>query len=323
MRNVAILMGGDSSEYEISLKSAQVVYNHLDKTKYNPYLISVKGTDWTCNIDGNLYRVNRHDFSIETMHAKIQFDTAFIAIHGTPGENGPLQGYFDLLKIPYTTCGQFQAALTFNKAMCNTVLKQLGFACGKSVFVHQGKSYDAEAIANEIGFPCFVKPSEAGSSYGVSKVKTIEDLPKAIESAWEHSKVVIIESFLEGREITCGVHNFNGEPEALPLTEIITKNEFFDFQAKYQGASEEITPAQVDEETKLRIQNTAKDIFVALEMNAICRVDFMVNPNGTPYVIEINTVPGLSEESLIPQMAREAGYSLQEFFGMWVEHSLK
>lgn len=323
MKRIAIVMGGDSAEYAISLKSANVVYRHLDRNQFEPYLIGIRGSDWTCEIDGNLYRVNRHDFSIQTMDTKITFDGIFIAIHGTPGENGILQGYFDLIELPYSTCSALQAALTFNKVLTNDVLANRGFNCARSIVLHEGDSVTQEAVNDKLGFPCFVKPAEAGSSFGVSKVNGPEELEPAIQEAFKHHHTLLIESFLEGREITCGVHNLNGEVEALPLTEIITENEFFDYKAKYEGASKEITPAEVDQETTLRIQEVAKEVYVTLGMNAVCRVDFMVNSSGVPFIIEINTVPGLSEASIIPQMAQAAGYSLQEFFTLWTKHMFK
>ncbi len=323
MKRIAIVMGGDSAEYAISLKSANVVYQHLDRNDFEPYLIGIRGSDWTCEINGNLYRVNRHDFSIQTMNTKITFDGVFIAIHGTPGENGILQGYFDLIELPYATCGALQAALTFNKVLTNDVLINRGFNCARSIVLHKGDEVSKTEVVEQLGLPCFVKPAEAGSSFGVSKVNQIEELESAIEEAFKHHHTVLIETMLKGREITCGVHNLNGTVEALPLTEIITENEFFDFKAKYEGASKEITPAKIDAETTLHIQEVAKAVYITLGMDAVCRVDFMVNDKGIPFIIEINTVPGLSEASIVPQMAQAAGYPLQDFFTNWTKHMFK
>jgi D-alanine-D-alanine ligase len=320
MKRVAIVMGGDSAEYDISLKSAQVVFQHLDRTQFEPHLVSIRGKDWTCEIDGNLYRINKHDFSIQTIQHKLTFDGVFIAIHGTPGENGLLQAYFDLIGLPYSTAGQLQLALTFDKAMCNAVLAQRGFDCGQALVFDKGDAISKDVVSNTIGYPCFVKPTEAGSSFGVSKVHSEAELDKAIAYAFEHHHRIMIESFLEGREVTCAVHNFKGELEALPLTEIITSHDFFDYEAKYEGASQEITPAELDEVTTQRVQDVSKQIYKALGMDGVFRVDFMLNPNGTPYVIEVNTVPGLSEASLVPQMAHAAGYTLADFFTQWTKH---
>ncbi len=319
---VAVLMGGDSAEYAVSIKSGGVVFKHLNREYFEPYLITVRGSDWTCDLDGELYRINKDDFSLETRMGKIHFDVAFIAIHGTPGENGLLQAYFDLLKIPYTTCGHFQSALTFNKAVTNALLRQYGVRVADSFTVSKGQDIEGEKIIQKLGLPCFVKPSEAGSSFGVSKVKTEAELLPAIEKALEHDQLAICEAFVNGTEVTCGVWNFNGELKALPITEIVSKNEFFDYAAKYQGDSEEITPARLSDELTELVSETAKKVYTLLRLDAVCRVDFIVE-NNLPYVIEVNTVPGLSEESIIPQQARAAGYSLSDLFGMWVKHALK
>jgi len=319
MKRIAIVMGGDSAEYAISLQSAQVVFKHLDRSQFEPHLVSIKGQDWTCEIDGNLYRINKHDFSIQTIQHKLTFDGVFIAIHGTPGENGVLQAYFELIGQPYSTASQLQMALTFDKAMCNAVLAQRGFNCGQALIYDKGDTIDHALITERIGYPCFVKPTEAGSSFGVSKVHSEDELAQAIAGAFEHHHRIMIESFLEGREVTCAVHNFNGDLEALPLTEIITAHDFFDYEAKYEGASQEITPAELDAETTLQVQEVSKQIYKTLGMDGVFRVDFMLNPNGTPYVIEVNTVPGLSEASIVPQMAEAAGYTLADFFTKWTK----
>ncbi|MDR9487677.1 D-alanine--D-alanine ligase [Salibacter sp.] len=321
-KNIAVAMGGDSSEYEVSLKSANVVASNIDTDLYNVYKIMVRGKEWYCEKDDHQYPVNKDDFSIDINGNKINFDGVFIAIHGSPGENGLLQGYFDLLEIPYSSCLTFQSALTFNKAMCSSLLRHYGVVMAKAKYLKRSQQIDFSEIVDLVGLPCFVKPNEAGSSFGITKVKTADELLPAIEYAFEFDKTVIVEEFIEGREITCGVHNIEGQIKSLPLTEIISENEFFDYEAKYHGASNEITPAKVNDEIERKVSGISKLIFETLDLRGVCRVDFIVKDNQ-PYFIEVNTVPGLSEASLVPQQVTAAGYSLKSFFNSWVEFSLQ
>lgn len=320
-KNIAILAGGDSAEYGISIKSANVVAENLAAT-FNTFIIIIQGAHWFYQEGGKEYNINKSDFSLTRDEKTIHFDLAFIAIHGTPGEDGKLQGYFDMLGIRYSASNQLASALSFNKGVCNDYLKQQGIKCAESVQLFEGKPYNASAIIAQLGLPCFVKPNKAGSSYGVSKVKKEDELAHAISEAFTHDDQVMIESFLDGREVTCGVNNFNGEPTAMPVTEIITTNEFFDFEAKYKGESQEITPAQLPIETTKKVQAAATHIFQLLGLNAVARVDFIIQ-NGEPFMIEANTVPGLSSASLIPQQAVAMGYTLPEFFTAWVNYCLK
>ncbi len=320
-RTIAIIAGGDSSEIVISLKTAEVVFSHLDKTLYDCYMLKVIGKEWTAEIEGKTYRVDKNDFSILTPDVRIQFDCACIAIHGTPGEDGKLQGYFDLLKIPYTTPSLLNSAVTFSKWYCTTLLKQLGIRCANSVLLRQGMNYDESAIGKKLGFPCFVKPNNAGSSFGISKVKEQAALAPAIQKAFGEDHEVLIESAMVGREVTCGVLNYKGKVIALPITEIVSQNEFFDFEAKYKGASQEITPAQIDAAIAAEVQQTVIEIYHQFNMTDIIRVDFILEEAG-PSVIEINTVPGLTEGSLIPQQAIAAGISLTELFGNSIEQAI-
>jgi len=320
-RTIAVIAGGDSSEIVISLKSAQVVYSHLDKSLYDCYLIKIVGKEWTTEIGDKTYRVDKNDFSILTNDGRIQFDCAFIAIHGTPGEDGKLQGYFDLLQIPYTTPSLLNTAVTFSKWYCNTLLKQLGIRCANSVLLRNGMSYDENAIGEKLGFPCFVKPNNAGSSFGISKVKQQSELEPAIQKAFGEDHEVLIESAMVGREVTCGVLNYKGKVMALPITEIVSQNEFFDFEAKYNGASQEITPAQIDEAITTEVQKTVVEIYQQFNMTGVIRIDFILQEAG-PSVIEINTVPGLTEGSLIPQQAIAAGISLEDLFGNAIERAI-
>lgn len=319
-KNIAIVAGGDSSEFSVSLKSASVVEANL-KHQFNTFLITVKGADWTYTVYGKTHTIDKDDFSLTIDSKKITFDLAFIAIHGTPGENGKLQGYFDMLGIKYSSSNVLASAISFNKGVCNDYLKNHEINVAKSIQLFKGIDYDSNKIITQLGLPCFVKPNQAGSSYGVSKVRQPNELPDAIKDAFIHDKQVLIESFLDGREVTCGVHNFKGQITAMPITEIITENDFFDFEAKYKGESQEITPANIPTETTEKIQNATKKVFQLLNLNGVARVDFIIQ-NGEPFMIEANTVPGLSSESLIPQQAKAMGYTLPDFFKAWVDHCL-
>ena len=320
-KNIAILAGGDSSEFGISLKSASLVEQNL-KDKYHTYLIEIKGGDWTHTTNGAKFNIDKNDFSLTMNENRIEFDLAFIAIHGTPGEDGKLQGYFDMLGVKHSSSNVLSSALGFNKGVCNDYLKNHGIKVAKSVQLFEDIEFNEHHIITELGLPCFVKPNQAGSSYGVSKVLKESELLAAINEAFKHDKQVLVESFLDGIEVTCGVHNFNGALTAMPITEIITENDFFDFEAKYQGESNEITPADLSTEIAQKIQDASKKVYQILGLNGVARVDFIIQ-NGEPFMIEANTVPGLSSESIIPQQARAMGYTLPDFFEAWVEHSLK
>lgn len=313
IKNIAILAGGHSSEEVISLKSASVVKKHLDTSMYNATIVKITPEEW---VTEHGYSIDKNDFSYLNEHKeKVTFDGVFMAIHGTPGEDGKLQAYFDLIGIPYNTCNQLAAALTFNKWTCTTLLKQIGFNAAGSVVIRNSDGYNLNEILKTVGIPCFVKPNNGGSSFGISLVKEEGKLEQAIKHALNEDDEVIIESFMEGREVTCGVYRLNGETKALPATEIVSDNEFFDYEAKYEGQSNEITPAPIPEDLYAEIQKTTIKIYDALNLNGICRIDYILK-NDIPHVIEVNTVPGLSEESIIPQQIKAAGYSLQDFFSM-------
>ena len=319
-KNIAILAGGNSSEFSVSLKSASIVEANL-KNIYNTFLIILEGDVWTYSENGKSFSVDKNDFSLTINSEKIIFDLAFIAIHGTPGEDGKLQGYFDMLGIKHSSSSVLASSISFNKGVCNDYLKNHQINVAKSVQLFKGIDYNSSFILDTVKLPCFVKPNQAGSSYGVSKVNIPEELSPAITEAFRHDKQVLIESFLDGREVTCGVHNFNGLITAMPITEIITENEFFDFEAKYKGESVEITPAKLPLETKAKIEEATKKVFQLLNLNGVARVDFIIQ-NGEPFMIEVNTVPGLSAESLIPQQAVAMGFTLPDFFKAWVDHCL-
>lgn len=316
-KKIAIVYGGYSSEEEISLKSGKVVFNNLPKN-FTPYLVRINNDGWFLERNGVNIPINKSDFSVDVDGQKLIFDCVFIAIHGTPGEDGKLQAYFDMVGMPYASSNALACAITFNKWTCNTILKQHGFNCAESVVLRNKDHYKVDDIMEKISFPCFVKPNNGGSSFGISKVKESNELVPAIEKAFLEGSEVIIENFLKGTEVTCGVIQINGSFIDVPLTEIVSENEFFDYEAKYKGESQEITPARISEELTAEIKATAREVFKLLNLRGMARIDFMIKEN-TPYIIEVNTVPGLSEESIVPQMIRGAGKTLTEVFGGLVE----
>ncbi|MBC5841092.1 D-alanine--D-alanine ligase [Flavobacterium sp. F-380] len=321
MKNIAIIMGGYSSEYKISLISGNVVYNNLDKSKYNGFRIHIFEEKWVY-VDGNdaEFPIDKNDFSTTVNGEKVNFDCVFNAIHGTPGEDGLMQAYFELLKIPHTSCGYYQAALTFNKRDLLSVLKPYGIKTAISYYLNKGDVIDTAEITAKVGMPCFVKPNKAGSSFGISKVKTEAELPIAIAMAYKEDDEIIIESFLDGTEVSVGVINYKGEIVVLPITEIVSENDFFDYEAKYQGKSQEITPARISDEMTKKVAVIAKRAYEVLKMKGFSRSEFIL-VNGEPHMLEMNTIPGLTTESLIPQQAAAAGISLEDLFTNAIELS--
>lgn len=317
---VAVAAGGDSAEEEISLKSAQTVLDNIDQLKYKPILVVMKNGVWEAKLAGHSFNVDKNDFSFELDGNHIKFDYVFIAIHGTPGEDGKLQAYFDLLKIPYSSPNHIGSTLTFNKWYCNTLLNQLGYNTAKSKYLRLGEKVNHDEIIETFGLPCFVKPCSAGSSYGVSKVKTKDNLEYAILEAFRYDKEIMIEEGLPGKEVTCGVFRKNGNIITMPITQIIPKGEFFDYAAKYNGNSLEITPARIEEKYYTEIQNTSSEIYEKLDLRGVIRVDYML-VEDKPYVIEINAVPGLSPASLVPQQAAAMNLSLKDFFTAIIEET--
>lgn len=323
MKNVAIIMGGYSSEYKISLTSGNVVYQNLDTSKYNLYRIHILKDKWVY-VDENdaEFPIDKNDFSTTVNGKKTTFDVVFNAIHGTPGEDGLLQAYFELLNIPQTSCDYYQAALTFNKRDLLSVLKPYGIKTATSYYLNLGDPINETEILKIVGLPCFVKPNKSGSSFGISKVKTAEEFLPAIENAYKEDNEIIIESFLDGTEVSVGVINFKGETKVLPITEIVSENDFFDYEAKYLGKSQEITPARISEELKIKAEAVAKKAYEVLKMKGFSRSEFII-VNGEPHMLEMNTVPGLTTESILPQQAREAGISLPELFENAITLALK
>ncbi len=322
-KNIAIIMGGYSSEYGISMKSGNVVNKYLNPEKYNAFRIIISKEKWFyLDKDNSEFPVDRGDFSISLNGQKIQFDCIFNAIHGTPGEDGLMQAYFELLGIPHTSCNHYESALTFNKRDLLSTLKPYAIPCAISYHLNKGQEVDEDAIIKKVGLPCFVKANRAGSSYGVSKVYQKEELHSAIESAFKEDDQVIIESFLEGTEVSVGVITFKGEVMVLPITEIISENDFFDFEAKYQGKSQEITPARINEAQEKNVRKLAEFIYRTLGLKGYTRSEFIFI-GDVPHLLEVNTTPGLTEESLLPQQARTAGISLEELFDSAIEEALR
>lgn len=322
-KNIAIIMGGYSSEYEISLKSGQVVYESLDREKYNLHRIHIFKNKWVFVNDlDEEFLIDKNDFSVRVNETKINFDCVFNAIHGSPGEDGFMQGYFELLSIPHTSCNMYQAALTFNKRDCLSALKPYGIKTAESYFVNLGDVIDEEAIVAKVGLPCFVKANRAGSSFGITKVYKKEELQNALDVAFKEDEEVIIESFLDGVEVSVGVITYKGEIKVLPITEIVTENDFFDYKAKYLGQSQEITPARIDEHQAEKVRSLAKKVYEVLRLEGFSRSEYIFK-DGEPHLIEVNTVPGLTEASIFPQQAAEAGISLSDLFENAIEEAFK
>lgn len=321
-KNIAIVMGGYSSEAEISLKSGEVVYNSLDSNKYSLFRVHILKEKWVVLDNDKEYQVNKHDFSFTIDNQLIHFDCIFNAIHGAPGENGALIAYFDLLGIKHTSAPFYQMALTFNKRDTLSVVKQYGIPTANSFFIHQRDEIVPDHIINTVGLPCFVKPNRAGSSFGISKVYKEENLITAIKKAFEEDDEIIIESFLDGKEVSVGVIEYKSKLLVLPITEIVSENDFFDYEAKYLGKSQEITPARISDAEKELVERQAMKVYQILNMRGFSRSEFII-VDGVPYFLEINTVPGMTEESLLPQQAKEASISLSELFDNAIQQALK
>lgn len=321
--NIAVIMGGYSSEYGISIISGNVVFNHIDTHKYNPYKVIITKEKWIV-LDNNSqeFEINKNDFSATIHQKKIKFDCVFNVIHGTPGEDGKILGYFEMLDIPHTSAPSYQMALTFNKRDCLSVLRKHGIQTAKSLYFNKGESINTKNIVDELGLPCFVKPNNAGSSFGISKVNTVAEFQKAFEKAFAEDTEILIEAFLDGTEVSIGVINYQGEIIPLPATEIVSENDFFDYEAKYEGKSEEITPARISDIQLKNLHTEALKAYKALNMSGFSRSEFIFI-GDIPYFLEMNTVPGMTTESLLPQQAKEAGIPLINLLSNAIEMALK
>lgn len=316
MKNVGIIAGGFSSEYKISVLSATNIKDNFPKS-FNAYLVLMDKLGWKVQLDnGNTISLDISDFSFIIEGKKIKIDVAIIYIHGDPGENGKIQAYLEMIDIPYINSGPLASQLSFDKWYCNQFLKGFGFKVADSIYLKSATDpIDGKAIIERLGLPLFVKPCDSGSSYGISRVNKMEDLKPAIEGAFKEGRTVVLERFLEGTEVTCGAYRNRVGLQALPLVEIVSENEFFDYQAKYEGLSQEITPARISDELTLEVQRITKEVYNLLKLRSIARVDFMIE-NDTPYIIEVNTTPGFSGESLVPKMVKQAGKTVEQ---LWQE----
>jgi len=321
MKNIAIVCGGNSGEYEISIKSAAMVAQHLNREKYKGYLVVVKGTDWFWEDEnGRRHRINKDDFSLISDGKKVVFDGVFNAIHGTPGEDGKLQGYLDMLKIPYTSCNTATSALSFDKFLCNRFVNSYGIQTPQSLSLLRGEAVNEAEIIKTLGLPVFVKPAQSGSSVGVSKATNAPELEEAINLAWETDERVIIEEAINGREIACGMIKKGNELLVFPLTEIVSKKDFFDYEAKYTaGMAHEITPADINTEAETDIKTLSSFLYRQMNCKGFVRFDYILTPDNL-YFLEVNSIPGISEASIIPQQAVAYGMSMGEFFDIAVDN---
>jgi D-alanine-D-alanine ligase len=323
-KNVAVVMGGFSDEYKVSLKSGQLIYDSLDRDLYNVYKVVVLKEEWYfLNENEEKLPINKGDFSVTLSDGAIlKFDVCFNIIHGAPGENGELQGYWNAIGQKYTGCDFYKSALTFNKKDTLAVLAKYGIPSAKSFYLRKGENINEDKIVEELGLPLFVKPNQSGSSLGISKVKAKSELAAAIEFAFKEDDEILIESFLKGMEVSVGVIDYKGETIVLGITEIVPHKEFFDYEAKYEGASEEITPARLDEETRYKVEKIAKNAYESLGMSGFSRSEYIIM-DGTPYMLEMNTNPGFSPASILPQQAKIYGISIKDLCGNEVEKALK
>lgn len=320
-RNIAVIAGGNSSEREVSLRSANTVLEHLDKELYNPYLVEIKGNSMTVITNGTNTPVDLNDFSFSKDGEKVKFEYAYIIIHGTPGENGILEGYLKMLDIPHSTCGVLASALTFNKFMLNQFLKSFGIRIADSIMLRKGDTITAANVVEKIGLPCFIKPSDGGSSFGTTKVKEPEQIEEAIAAAFNESDEIMIEQFMQGTEVTNGYYKTKQREVMLPVTEVVPKRDFFDYEAKYNGAVEEITPARIPDELRDRIQMLTAAIYKIVGCNGIIRNDYIITEDNKINLLEINTIPGMTETSFIPQQIRAAGMTVKEVLTEIIENS--
>jgi len=324
LKNIAIVSGGNSGEYEISIRGAEVISKEIDRKKFIPYIINLRGSE--CNyIDnkGQKHKIDFNDFSLIIDGKKIIFDAIFNIIHGTPGEDGRLQGYFDLIRKPYTSCDLVTSAITFNKNYCNKIVSTFGVYTAKSVYLRYYYANAVDDILAQLSLPVFVKPNLGGSSVGISKVKKREELDNALKIAFKESSEVLVEEFIQGTEITCGVLRINNKITALPITEIVSHKEFFDYEAKYTvGMSDEITPARISKTESDLCSEISVMLFEKLNCKGVIRIDYILKDN-IPYFLEINTIPGMTAQSIVPQQAKVYGIELKELISLLIEECIK
>lgn len=321
-RTIAIIAGGDSSEYEVSMNSAKGIYSFIDKEKYNLYLVELTRQKWEAILtDGSRTPINKNDFSFMENGVKVKPDFAYITIHGTPGENGILQGYFELLGIPYSTCDVLVSALTFSKFTLNQYLKSFGIRVAESMLVNKQHEVSEDLIIEKIGLPCFIKPNASGSSFGVTKVKTREQIRPALQAAFEESDDVMIEAFMDGIELANGCYKTKEKSVILPITEVVSQNEFFDYNAKYKGEVTEITPARLSPELTDRVQKLSSAIYDILKCKGIVRIDYIITEGEKINMLEVNTTPGMTATSFIPQQVRAAGLDIKEVMTDIIENA--
>jgi len=321
---VVLFMGGDSGEYEVSIASSSQIKNYLDPEKFEVYPVLIREGKWNfTDENGTQIPFDRNNHCLLVAGETVKFDCAFIAIHGTPGEDGKLQGYLDMAGIPYTTCDVTTSALTFNKYFCNDLAKQYGVKVANTVILRHSETWNPESLVQEVGLPCFIKPNKAGSSVGVSKVYDLAGIEVAINKAFAEDDEVLVQQFIKGREMACGVFTLKGNIQVLPVTEVISKNDFFDYQAKYtEGLASEITPAPITEEQSAECKQLTEYMYRKFNCKGVVRFDYFLTDNEW-WFLEVNTVPGFSAESIIPKQAKAAGFELRYFFGSLIEEALR
>lgn len=322
-KNVVVIAGGNSSEYEVSIRSGNHIFEEIDGERYNKYLMVLHQRDWQVEVDGQIYPVDKNDFSIECKGEKIAFDFAYVTIHGNPGENGMLQGYLDMMGVPYSTCSTLCEAVTFDKYTCTNYLRGFGIHTTNPVMLTRGQAFSKEAILETVGLPCFIKPNAEGSSFGVSKVKTAGDFDAAIAEAFGKCREVLVESYIDGTEFTCGLYKVGGKKVIMPVAEVIPKKEFFDFEAKYDASkSDEIIPGRFSEEITDRIQDMASEVYDILRCEGIIRIDGFVRGEEV-IMLEVNTTPGMTANSFVPKMVKVMGRTLREVMTEIIEDKFK
>lgn len=321
---VVLFMGGDSGEYEVSIASSSQIKNHLDPERFEVYPVLIRGGKWYFTDENGIQiPFDRNYHCLQIGNDNVRFDCAFIAIHGTPGEDGKLQGYLDIAGIPYTTCDVTTSALTFNKYFCNDLAKQYGVKVANTIILRQGETWNPDSLVKEVGLPCFIKPNKSGSSVGVSKVYDIAGIEAAINKSFAEDDEVLVQQFIKGREMACGVFTMNGEIEVFPVTEVISKNDFFDYQAKYtEGLASEITPAPITKEQSTECRQLTEYMYRKFNCKGVVRFDYFLTDNEW-WFLEVNTVPGFSSESIIPKQAKAAGFELKDFFGSLIDEALR